>query len=109
VKYQELENKLRQGDEGQRKNNIIIFGLQEKGEDNYFETPDMMVKWLSESMKVDTTLENIDCVARMGSRRGEHPIFIKFTSFSKKLEVLKNKRNLASFKTRVDGRPFCRE
>jgi effector-binding domain-containing protein len=26
VSYQELENKLRQRDEGQRKNNIIIFG-----------------------------------------------------------------------------------
>jgi hypothetical protein len=30
MRYQELENKLRQGDERQKKNNITIFGLQEK-------------------------------------------------------------------------------
>jgi hypothetical protein len=58
-------------------------------------------EWLSESMK-DTTIENIDCVARMGSTRGERPILIKFISFSKKLEVLKNKRNLTSFNGRVN-------
>jgi hypothetical protein len=28
VRYQALEKKLRQADKGQRKNNIIIFGLQ---------------------------------------------------------------------------------
>jgi hypothetical protein len=38
VRYRELETKLRQRDEGQRKNNIIIFGLQEKREENCFET-----------------------------------------------------------------------
>jgi hypothetical protein len=46
--YQELENKLRQGDERQMKNNMTIFGLQEKRQENYFETLDMVVKWLSE-------------------------------------------------------------
>jgi hypothetical protein len=62
----------------------------------------MAVKWQSESMKVDTTIENIDCVARLGSRKGQRPILIKFTSFPKYLEVLKNKRNLGGFKVRVD-------
>jgi hypothetical protein len=61
----------------------------------------MVVKWLSELMKVDTTIGNIDCVARFGSRRGERPILNKLTSFSKNLEVLKNKRNLGGSKARV--------
>jgi hypothetical protein len=30
VRYQELENKLWQEDEGQRKNSILIFGLEER-------------------------------------------------------------------------------
>jgi hypothetical protein len=50
----------------------------------------VVVKWLSESMKAETTIENIDYVARLGGRSGERPISIKFKSFSKKLEVLKN-------------------
>jgi hypothetical protein len=64
VRYQQLKNKLRHGDEGQRKNNIIIFGLQEKTEQSYFETLDMVVKWLSKTMKVETS-ENINYVARL--------------------------------------------
>lgn len=80
----------------------IIFGLQEKREENYFETLDMVVKWLSKSVTVETVIENIDYVAKLESRRGEHQILIKLTSFSKNLEVLKNKRNLTSSKIRVD-------
>jgi hypothetical protein len=53
------------------KNNIIIFVLQEKREENYFETLDVVVKWLSESVTVETMIKNIDYVSRLGSRRGE--------------------------------------
>jgi hypothetical protein len=38
----------------------------------------------------------------LGRRRGECPILIKFTTFFKKLEVWKNKRNLIGSKIRVD-------
>jgi hypothetical protein len=62
ARYQQLENKLRHVDEGQRKNNIIIFGLKEQGEEIYSETLDMTVKWLSETMEVETTRGNIDYV-----------------------------------------------
>jgi hypothetical protein len=69
-RYQHLENKLRRVDEGQGKNNIMIFGLKEQGEESYFETMDMVVKWLSETMKIETTSGNIDYVIRLGRRRG---------------------------------------
>jgi hypothetical protein len=55
-------------EEGQRKKNIIIFGLQEKIEENYFKTLNMVVMRLSESMKVVTTIKNIDYVARLRGR-----------------------------------------
>lgn len=61
----------------------------------------MAVKCLSESMEVEATSESIDYASRL-LRRGEHPTLVKFTSFSKKLEVLKNTRNLASSEVRVD-------
>jgi hypothetical protein len=51
MRYQELENNLREGDERQKKNNITISGLQEKRHENYFESMDMVVNRVSESMK----------------------------------------------------------
>jgi hypothetical protein len=80
----------------------MIFGLQEKREESYFETLDMVVKWLRETLKVETTSENINYVARLKRRKEDRPIFIKFISFLKKLEMSKNKRNLAGSKVRVD-------
>jgi hypothetical protein len=41
----------------------------------------MMVKWPSESLTVETVIENIGYVARSGSRRGECQIPITFASF----------------------------
>jgi hypothetical protein len=102
ARHQQLENKLRHVVEGQKKNNIIIFGLKEQREESYFETLAKVVKWLSETVNVETTSRSIDYVTRLGGREGERPILIKFTSFSKKLEVLKNMRNLAGPKVRVD-------
>jgi hypothetical protein len=63
---------------GSTRYNIIIFGLQEKREENYFETLEM-VKWLSESMKGETTIEKTGYEARLGGRGGVPQISIKFT------------------------------
>jgi hypothetical protein len=104
VRCRQLENKVRNGDDERRKNNIIIFGLEEQREE-YFGTLDSAVKWLNETMKVEVNKvnnENIDYVARIGIRKGERPILVKFISFTKKLEVLGNKKNLAGSKIRVE-------
>jgi hypothetical protein len=39
---------------------------------------------------------------KLGRSRGNRPIFVKFTMFSKKLEVLKNKSKLAGSRIRVE-------
>jgi hypothetical protein len=85
--YQRTEEKLRHLDEERRKNNIIIFGLQERGDESYLETMDMVVKFLCDKMRVEISRENIAYVTRLGRRRGERPILIKLTTFFKKLEV----------------------
>jgi hypothetical protein len=69
-----LENKLCQGNERQRKINTIIFGLQQEREESYFKTLNMVVKCLSETIKVETMIKNIDYVARLGGRGDKHPI-----------------------------------
>jgi hypothetical protein len=56
-------------------------------------------------MKVDVNRvnnENIDYVTRIGRRKGERLILVKFISFSKTLQVLRNKRNLAGSRIRVE-------
>jgi hypothetical protein len=88
--------------EEKEKNNIIIFGLQERGDESYMETLDMVVKFLGDKMGVEISKENTDYLTRLGRRRGERPILIKFTTFFKKLEVWRNKKNLAGTKSRVD-------
>jgi hypothetical protein len=62
----------------------------------------MVVKCLNKVTKVEKMRENIDYVARLGGRRRVCPILIKITSVSKMLKVLNNKRNLITFKVRVD-------
>jgi hypothetical protein len=64
-----MGNKLQQRDEEQRKDNIIIFALQEKREESLFETVDMTLKCLIETMKVQAMIENIDYAAMLGRRR----------------------------------------
>jgi recombinational DNA repair protein RecR len=43
---QRTEEKYRRVDEDRRRNNIIIFGLQERGDESYLETLEMVVKFL---------------------------------------------------------------
>jgi hypothetical protein len=47
---QGTEEWVRQLYEEKRKNNILIFRLHERGEENYFETMEMRVKFLKDNM-----------------------------------------------------------
>jgi dsDNA-specific endonuclease/ATPase MutS2 len=55
--YQRTEEKFRHLDEERRKNNIIIFGLQERGDESYLETMDMVVKFMCDKMRVEISRE----------------------------------------------------
>jgi hypothetical protein len=52
-------------------------------------------------MKVDVMNWHIDSVMRIGRRRGSQPILVRFTSYSKKIEVLKGTQNLAGTNIRI--------
>jgi hypothetical protein len=51
----------------------------------------MVVKFLGDKMGVEISKENIDYLTRLGRRRGERPILIKFMMFFNKLEVWRKK------------------
>jgi hypothetical protein len=99
---QHTEERFRHLYEEKRKNNILIFRLHEGGGENYLGTLELTVKFLRDSMGVEVSKENIDYLTRLGRRRGERPILVRFTAFFKKLEVLRNRKNLAGTKIRVD-------
>jgi hypothetical protein len=61
-------------------------------------------KFLTGSMKQEVSNRSM---TRLG-RRGQRPILVKLTSFSLKLEVLRNTRNLAGSQIRAD-KDFCFE
>jgi hypothetical protein len=46
---------------------------------------------------------SIDFVAKLGKRRGQRPILVKFTSFLVKLEVLRYTGSLAGLQIRRDN------
>jgi hypothetical protein len=66
---QEMVNeKVKWLENGYRKNNILIFGLEERTGESYFDTLEVAKKFLRETMKLN---RSTDYVARIGKRSGE--------------------------------------
>jgi hypothetical protein len=89
-------------EEEARNNNLIVFGLEERNGGRYEDTLKIVEQLVMEKMGVQEIQGHIDYVKRLGRSRGNRPIFVKFTTFSKKLEVLKNMSKLARSKIRVE-------
>lgn len=53
-------------------------------------------------MKAEIMNWNTDYVTRTGRRRGQWRILVKFTTFTKRLEVVKYMRNLVGIMITVD-------
>jgi hypothetical protein len=70
-------------EEGQGKNNVLIFRLQKEKNEGYLETLGIMQKFLRDIRKVEITNWNTDYVIRLGSGGGERPILVRFTYFIK--------------------------
>jgi hypothetical protein len=85
-----------------RKNSILIFGLEERRGESYFDTLGVAKKFLRETINLEILNGSIDYMARVGKRSGERPILMKLTSFLMKLEVLWKTKNIAGSKFGVD-------
>jgi hypothetical protein len=94
--------KERHGEKVARKNNLIVFGLEERNGERYEDMQKIVEQLVMEKMGVHGIQGHTDYVTRPGRSRGNRPIFVKFTTFSKKLEVLKNTRKLTGSKIRVE-------
>jgi hypothetical protein len=89
-------------EDGQRKNNILIFGLEERRGKIYFDTLEVAKKLLRGTIKLESLNRSIDYVARLRKRSAEHSILVKITCFSVKLEELRKTRNSVGSDFSVD-------
>jgi hypothetical protein len=95
VKQKRTEGELSFVADWRRKNNLLIFGTDEYPLEPHTDTLKINEEFLKTKMKVDVMNWHINSVVRIGRRRGSRPILVRFTSYSKKIEVLKGTRNLA--------------
>jgi hypothetical protein len=95
VKQKRIEGELSFVADWRRKNNLLTFGIDEYSHESYFDTLKVTEEFLRTKMKVDVMNWHIDSVMRIGRKRGSRPILVRFTSYSKQIEVLKGTRNLS--------------
>lgn len=105
IKNQELENKLCEQEtridaleRNIRRKNIVFFGLEEK-EKSYIGLQKSILDLINNTMRVRCNDTEIECVRRLG-KRGEktRPVILTVTTMGKKLEILKNAKNLKETK-----------
>lgn len=78
-----------------REKNILIFGLPEN-EKNRRDLELICLELLTNVLKIDISITEIDNMYRVGSNRGEkvRPVLIKFIARRKVIEILSNRKNL---------------
>lgn len=89
-----LRNKVDELEQYQRRPCLRIFGVEERDQEN---TDDIAVE-VAQKIGVQLTTNDIDRSHRVGRRQGDRPrpIIIKFSSYRKRSEVFRNKRQLKS-------------
>jgi hypothetical protein len=85
-----LSAKIEAMEGSKRKNNIIVFGIEEH--DNF--DAENKIRELCRELRVNIGPDSIGETFRMGRNKGARPILCKFTSFKTKLDVMSaNRRN----------------
>lgn len=80
-----------------KRRNVVFFGVEDS-ESNYFELEDAILDIVNNLIKVKCSTEEIDFVRRIGRRGAEaRPIVVGFTTFRKKLSIMKNKHFLKDY------------
>lgn len=92
---QRLSEKVKFLEEKNRKNNLLLHGIKET-ENNHQELFNLIKETLK-NLNIDIDIYEINNYYRLGKKQGENkvrPILISFTSFQKKLIILKNKKEM---------------
>jgi hypothetical protein len=98
----EFEHELRVLEGQRRRNNILIFEVEECPKEGYFDTLKIVEEVFRMKMRVEMANWTTDSASRLGKRKRSRPILVRFTSYSKKCEIFLNTRILAGTGIRID-------
>jgi hypothetical protein len=84
-----------------RRNNLIFYNIQEEYRENWEKTEYIVGNFIVEVMKVGLSAYDIERAHRLGGRRRNRPIIVKFLSWKKKMEVLNSIRTLRGTPIRI--------
>lgn len=99
-KYIELKNKYDILEKKTRKNNIVIFGLHYNPSESVKNTEakqhllDFTIKKIDHLLGVQINPSEVDDIINFGKKETNKPILVKFCSFMKKQEILRNCKKL---------------
>jgi Fic family protein len=68
-KQQMVADELDQVEELQRKNNILIFGLEEEENESHFDTTEAVAKFFKDTIRLKMAEGSIDFIMSLGRRR----------------------------------------
>lgn len=79
-----------------RKRNVIFFGVPDN-EKNYEDLLQSILEIINSKMEIACPKWEIESVARLGKNKGRvRPVIVTTTTFSRKLQLLKNKKSLVN-------------
>uniref|UniRef100_A0A8D9AJ66 Endonuclease-reverse transcriptase n=1 Tax=Cacopsylla melanoneura TaxID=428564 RepID=A0A8D9AJ66_9HEMI len=90
-------------DKLERKRNIMVFNYEEKENENWETLEEAMLNLFKEDLGLTCRVEDLDECLRVGTKKEgkTRPIKIGFTSYKKKLSVLRNKKKLKGTKISI--------
>lgn len=89
-KYKNLQNKYEKLEKELKKNNIIIFGLDTPA----IHLEKFIIDSLNQLLDISLTLSDLNNVYTIGKQSKKKPVIVKFVSYLKKREVLRNIKKL---------------
>lgn len=93
-KIEVQEGKIKFMERELKKRNVVIFGLEHNNL-NFKELENATLSLLNEKLKVETKLEEIDFIRRIGPKEATRgPILLGLTTVKKKLTILNNIKNI---------------
>lgn len=90
-----LEEQVDRLENQSRRNNIVVYGVQEVEEENWNKTENILINLIKEKLKINLQEQSIERAHRLGKiKTGKRPIIAKFSSFKVKEEIIRNAKML---------------
>lgn len=95
------EKKIAQLENENRKNNVVIFGIEET-EETMYDLEDTVKELLTKKLNMSIDNSDVNYVTRMGKKQDQsRPILLSCTTWRMKKEILKNKATLRNSKITI--------